>query len=180
MYLLQSTEPLCFYLTPDIYVGPAFIRINTAITFVLTYQKQLPLKIWEPSYTKCITRICQVFLLYQPYTESYSQLTCTEYNNVVYRLTNIYFLWSTIFVLTNYLQLLLYISYKQSNLYMLVITKAFLVAITRQSEFEHSLVATLHVIYWHLLIIVVLNFTIKQYLLMMISHNYALAIITHL
>ena len=37
-----------------------------------------------------------------------------------------------IFVLTNYLQLLLYISYEQSYLYMLVTTKAFLVAITRQ------------------------------------------------
>ena len=30
------------------------------------------------------------FLLYQPYTESYSQLICTEYNDVVYeRLTSI-------------------------------------------------------------------------------------------
>ena len=43
---------------------------------------------------------------------------------------SIYFLWSIIFVLTNYLQLLLYISYEQSDLYMLVTIKAFLVTIT--------------------------------------------------
>ena len=36
-----------------------------------------------------------------------------------------------IFVLTNYAQLLLYIYYDQSNLYMLVTTKALLVAVTR-------------------------------------------------
>ena len=38
----------------------------------------------------------------------------------------IYFVWSIIFVLTNYLQLLLYISYEQSDLYMLVTTKSYL------------------------------------------------------
>ena len=41
------------------------------------------------------------------------------------------FLQSIIFVLTNYLQLLWYISYEQSDLYMLVTTKAFLVAIIK-------------------------------------------------
>ena len=44
----------------------------------------------------------------------------------------IYFLWSIMFVLTNYLQLLLYISYEQSDLHILVTIKAFLVAITKQ------------------------------------------------
>ena len=40
-------------------------------------------------------------------------------------------LWWVIFVLTNYSQLLLYISYEQSHLYMLITTKALLVATTR-------------------------------------------------
>ena len=44
---------------------------------------------------------------------------------------SIHFLWWVILVLTNYAQLLLYISYEQGNLYMLVTTKAFLVAVTR-------------------------------------------------
>ena len=43
----------------------------------------------------------------------------------------IHFLWWVILVLTNYAQLLLYISYEKSDLYMLVTTKAFLVAVTR-------------------------------------------------
>ena len=43
----------------------------------------------------------------------------------------IHFLWWVILVLTNYAQLLLYISYEQGDLYMLVTTKAFLVAVTR-------------------------------------------------
>ena len=53
----------------------------------------------------------------------------------------IYFQWSIISVLTNYLQLLLYISHEQSDLYMLVTTKALLVAITRQRWTWHSLIA---------------------------------------
>ena len=40
-------------------------------------------------------------------------------------------IWSIKFVLTNYQQLLPYISYERSDLYMLVTTKAFLVAITK-------------------------------------------------
>ena len=43
----------------------------------------------------------------------------------------IHFLWWIVLVLTNYAQLLLYISYEQANLHMLVTTKAFLVAVTR-------------------------------------------------
>ena len=43
----------------------------------------------------------------------------------------IHFLWWVILVLTNYAQLLLYISYEQSDLYMLVTTKSLLVATTR-------------------------------------------------
>ena len=39
----------------------------------------------------------------------------------------IHFLWWVILVLTNYAQLLLYIYYKQSDLYMLVTTKSLLV-----------------------------------------------------
>ena len=47
----------------------------------------------------------------------------------------IYFLWSIKkFVLTNHVQLLLYISYEQSDLYMLVSTKALLVATTSALE----------------------------------------------
>ena len=44
---------------------------------------------------------------------------------------HIHFLWWVILVLTNYAQLLLYISYEQSDLYMLVTTKSLLVATTR-------------------------------------------------
>ena len=43
----------------------------------------------------------------------------------------IHFLWWVILVLTNYAHLLLYISYDQSDLYMLVTTKALLVVTTR-------------------------------------------------
>ena len=43
----------------------------------------------------------------------------------------IHFLWWVILVLTNYAQLLLYISYEQSDLYMLVTTKSLLVATKR-------------------------------------------------
>ena len=40
-------------------------------------------------------------------------------------------------MLTNYEQLLLYISYEESDLYILVTSKAFLVATKGQSEREH-------------------------------------------
>ena len=43
------------------------------------------------------------------------------------------------FVLTNYAQLLLYISYEQSELYMDVISKVFLVAITSLRLSLHNL-----------------------------------------
>ena len=43
----------------------------------------------------------------------------------------IHFLWWAMLVLTNYSQLLLYISYEQSDLYTLETTKALLVATTR-------------------------------------------------
>ena len=42
-----------------------------------------------------------------------------------------HFIWWVILLLTNYAQLLLYISYEQSDLYMLVTKKALLVATTR-------------------------------------------------
>ena len=54
--------------------------------------------------------------------------TCTD---KLCTAATVHFLWWVILVLTNYAQLLLYISYEQSDLYMLVTTKFLLVATTR-------------------------------------------------
>ena len=50
---------------------------------------------------------------------------------------SVYFLWSIKFILTNYMQLLLYISYEQSDLYMLVAIKALLVYSNYKCSGEH-------------------------------------------
>ena len=54
----------------------------------------------------------------------------------------IYFLWSTIlcstYILTNYRQLLLYISYDKNNLYMFVTSKCFLVPLHSQHKILYT------------------------------------------
>ena len=59
------------------------------------------------------------------------QLACEQGDKASQKFP-IHFLWWVILVLTYCLQLLLYIFYAQSDLYMLVNIKAFLVVITRQ------------------------------------------------